>query len=101
MQTFHILGSGIPASGKGGQQLGNGEQGTGDGAPPMGFEGPQQGSHGPHGGGHDADIGCWEHALPPPPTRRFLTPIVILAKRKGNAEGQQFGVGRHMQAERP
>lgn len=33
LQPFQIRGSGIPASGRGGQQFGEGEQGTGDGAP--------------------------------------------------------------------
>ena len=56
---------------------------------PQGPHGPQgpQGPQGPHGDG---------------PQRVFLlTPIVILANRNGNDAGQQLGVGRHIQAERP
>lgn len=74
---FHTVGSGMPASGNGGQQFGDGEHGIGDGAPSGGFEGPQAGEVTTppplHDGGQPVPHGI------PPQLPRFLTPIVMLA----------------------
>lgn len=70
---FHTVGSGIPASGNGGQHFGDGEMGIGAGAPNGGLEGPQRAPV------VTPPLPPPASDAPPPQLLRFLTPTVILA----------------------